>query len=157
MTFAPPASASTVITCHMSAVAHMFSTLVFYLTCGNGSFYPANGVISMLTLDARTSYPWPLCWGNALWGCVAFRLYRETIKPQKPRASGLVYTFLVSFAFYVMAGNICTNLLFLGRTPTALTSKFILPVHFLAFVFVEMCPAVFEVLLCRFWSFQELI
>lgn len=124
----------------------MLDSLMFYLTCGAGSFYPANGLLSLLTLDARTSYPWPLCWGNALWGYVAFRLYRDSIKPKKDRPQGFVYACLITFVFYTMPANIFTNLLILGRTPTALVSKLVVPAHVAACVFVELCPGAFAVL-----------
>ena len=135
---------------NLSAAAHMFSNLVshvmFYLTCGAGAFVPVNGVLSLLTLDARGSYPWPLCWGNALWGYVAFRQHRENIKPERNRPSGFIYACLESFICYTMVANIGTNLLIFARTPSALTSRFIIPVHLMACAFVKLCPGAFEVL-----------
>ena len=119
---------------------------MFYLTCGAGSFFPINGVLSLLTLDARGSYPWPLCWGNSLWAYVAFRQHRDNIKPERNRPSGFIYACLVTFIFYTMVANIFTNLLIFVRTPSALTSRFIIPVHLVACAFVELCPGAFEVL-----------
>ena len=57
----------------------MMDSIVWYLTAGAGTFYPTNGLVALFTLDARSAYPWPLCWGNALWGYVAFRQYRGAL------------------------------------------------------------------------------
>ena len=95
-------------------------------------------MISLLTLDARTSYPWPLAWGNALWGYVAYKMYRSGLPKQEQ--PGLAFGCMLTFAFYTMPANIFTNLLILGRTPSAITSSVVLPFHLLACAFLELVP-----------------
>ena len=119
-------------------------SLVSFFTCGAGTLLPTNGLLSLLTLDARTSYPWPLCWGNALWGYVAWRMYRDSL-PKKDRP-GFVYGCAATFIFFTMPANIFTNLLILGRTPGAFTSWLVLPAHLVACAFVELTPGVFALL-----------
>ena len=46
-------------------------------------------ILALLTTEARTSYPWPLCWGNALWGYVAFLQHRAT-QPRELQAGETV-------------------------------------------------------------------
>ena len=82
---------------------------------------------ALLTTAARTSYPWPLAWGNALWGIVAFRIYRASL-PEATRP-GWTFSWAVTFLFYTMPANLCTNLFLFVRTPSALKSDVILPVH----------------------------
>jgi hypothetical protein len=122
----------------------LLDTLVTFFTCGAGSLVPQNGLLSLLTLDARSSYPWPLCWGNALWGYVAYRMYRDGL-PKKDRP-GFVYGVGATFLFWTMPANIFTNLLILGRTPGAFTSWLVLPAHFVACAFVEWCPGALALL-----------
>jgi len=99
----------------------------------------AYSIWSLLTLDARTSYPWPLCWGNALWGYAAYRKNRAS----QPAAlqPGWLFSLIASFVLYTMPANIFTNLLGFGRTPSALVSTLILPVHIVCCFALEWCPA----------------
>ena len=121
-------------------------SITWLFTCGAGTLLPTNGLLNLFTLDARSSYPWPLCWGNALWGYVAFRMYRESLPKKDRPGPGFVYAVLISFVFYTMPANIFTNLLILGKTPGAITSKLVLPAHFVACAFVEFVPGVFGIL-----------
>ena len=84
-------------------------------------------VAALLTTDARTSYPWPLCWGNALWGYVAFKKDAAKLEPAS-RPSALFGVF-GSFVLYTMPANFCANLFCFVRTPSALTNPTIVPVH----------------------------
>lgn len=130
--------------------ATMLDSLWWLLTAGAGSFYPANGVLSLFTLDARSAYPWPLCWGNALWGYIAFRQYRDSLPVGSRPGPGFAFAVVASFVFYTMPANIFTNLLILGRTPSALTSRLVLPAHLAACCFVEFVPGAFELLSTTF-------
>lgn len=103
-----------------------------------------SALLSLLTTDARTSYPWPLCWGNALWGFVAFKLYRRDLKSaDRP---GMLFSCLITYACWTMPANIFTNLLILSRAPSALTNKVIFPIHVTACVLVEYFPGLFTLL-----------
>ena len=103
-----------------------------------------NGWLSLLTLDARTSYPWPLAWGNAFWGYVAYKMYRRGLpKNEQP---GFTFGVLLTFVFYTMPANIFTNLLVLSRTPSALTNINIIPFHLTACALVQFVPGLFDLL-----------
>mgnify|MGYP003312867464 CR=1 FL=1 len=39
-------------------------------------------LLTLLTTAARTSYPWPLCGGNALWAVIAYKAANN--KKDKP-------------------------------------------------------------------------
>jgi len=94
---------------------------------------------SMLTTEARTSYPWPLLLGNALWGVIAYAKDRETMKPQsRPR---WLYGAALTYLIYTMPANIFTCLLFLGKTPGAFVSATILPVHLACAAALELFPS----------------
>ena len=84
-------------------------------------------LLALLTTNARTSYPWPLCWGNALWGYVAFKQDASKLAPaSQPSAMFGVFG---SFVLYTMPANFCANLFCFVRTPSALTNTTIIPVH----------------------------
>ena len=119
-------------------------TLLYFFTVGAMQFSPKNGLLKLLTLDARTSYPWPLCWGNALWGYVAYKLYREKLaKKDKP---GFIFGCAITFATFTMPANIFTNLLVFSKTPSAFTNKVILPCHVFCCFLIEYVPGVFPLL-----------
>ena len=116
-------------------------SLLNLFTCNAGTFYPKNGLISLLTLDARSSYPYPLAWGNALWAYTAYRMHRSALpKPEQP---GLVFSVIITFVFYTMPANLFTNWLILGRTPGALASTLVIPVHLVACALVEFVPGAY--------------
>lgn len=119
----------------------LFDALFSIATTGANTFMPANGLLNFFTLDARTSYPWPLAWGNALWGYVAYKMYRGALAAKD--RPGFVYGCAITFIFYTMPANIFTNLLIFGRTPSALTSGVVLPIHMMACVLLELCPPLF--------------
>lgn len=96
-------------------------------------------LVALLTTDARTSYPWPLCWGNALWGYVAFK--RDAANRSKDLQPGFLFGLIGSFVLYTMPANLCANLLCFVRTPSALTSTTILPVHLVCCFLIALCPA----------------
>lgn len=126
----------------------LFDSWFSIATCGANTFGATNGIVSLLTLDARTSYPWPLAWGNALWGYVAYKKYRQTLmKQQRP---GFLWGCLVTFVLYTMPANIFTNLLIFGRTPSALTSSVVLPIHIFVCVMVEMFRPLYELFKDKF-------
>ena len=127
-------------------VASMMDSIMWYLTAGAGTFYPTNGLVALFTLDARSAYPWPLCWGNALWGYVAFRQYRDALPAGSRPGPGFAYAVLATFVFYTMPANIFTNLLVLGRAPTALASALVIPAHLAACCFVEFVPGAFALM-----------
>lgn len=120
-------------------------TLFSIATCGAETFLPQNGLLHMLTLDAKHSYPWPLAWGNALWGYVAYKMYRNSGLLMRDRP-GFVYGCLVTFVLFTMPANIFTNLLIFGRTPSALTSGIVVPIHLVACALVELSPTLFALL-----------
>lgn len=122
----------------------LLDTVISIATCGAGTLVPPNGLLNLLTEDAKTGYPWPLAWGNALWGYVAYKLYRNgLLKHERP---GFVYGCLVTFVLFTMPANIFTNLLVFGRTPSALTSTVVVPIHMVACACVELSPALFALL-----------
>tara|TARA_B110001452_G_scaffold93467_1_gene77168 strand:- start:11 stop:754 length:744 start_codon:yes stop_codon:yes gene_type:complete len=95
-------------------------------------------ILALLTSDARTSYPWPLCWGNALWGYVAF-LKHDATQPSELR-QGAVFGLIGSFVLYTMPANLFTNLLVFGRTPTSVISATVIPVHLVCCLAIALCP-----------------
>ena len=84
-------------------------------------------LLALLTTDARTSYPWPLCWGNALWGYVAFKQDASKLAPASQPSA--MFGIFGSFVLYTMPANFCANLFCFVRTPSALTNTTIIPVH----------------------------
>ena len=99
-------------------------SITWLFTCGAGTLLPTNGLLNLFTLDARSSYPWPLCWGNALWGYVAFACAKFASKKDRPGPGCVRGPHLVRLLHD--AANIFTNLLILGKTPGAITSKLVL-------------------------------
>lgn len=97
-----------------------------------------DAALHLLTTAARTSYPWPLCWGNALWAVLQYR--RDVAKRPAVEVPGWQFAILVSFALYCMPGNLVVNPLLLGRTPTCLSSTLIIPVHLVCWALVGLCP-----------------
>jgi len=95
-------------------------------------------LLTLLTTEARTSYPWPLCWGNALWGYVAFLKHRETQLPSM--RAGPLFGVIVSFVLYTMPANLFTNWLIFVRTPGALASSLVLPCHLACCAAIMLCP-----------------
>lgn len=95
-----------------------------------------SSLLALLTTDARTSYPWPLCWGNALWGYVAFKQHAAK---QKNPASALFGVF-GSFVLYTMPANFCANFICFVRTPSALTNATIIPVHLACCFLISWVP-----------------
>merc|ERR1719310_563424 len=96
-------------------------------------------LLALLTTDARTSYPWPLCWGNALWGYVAFK--RDAASRSTESQPGFVFGLIGSFVLYTMPANLFTNFLCFVRTPSALSSTMIIPVHLVCCFLIALCPA----------------
>jgi hypothetical protein len=95
-------------------------------------------LLALLTTDARTSYPWPLCWGNALWGYVAFK--QDAAKLVPASQPGALFGLFGSFVLYTMPANLCANLLCFVRTPSALTSTTIVPVHLVCCCLIAYVP-----------------
>uniref|UniRef100_A0A7S0P746 Uncharacterized protein n=1 Tax=Calcidiscus leptoporus TaxID=127549 RepID=A0A7S0P746_9EUKA len=93
----------------------------------------------MLTTDARTSYPWPLCWGNALWGYMAYR--RDRAQLPTAEQPGWLFSVVASFVLYTMPANLFTNLLCFVRTPSCIISTLVLPAHFVCCALILLCPA----------------
>ena len=129
-------------------MAAMLDKILAIATCGAGTFIPQNGVLNLLTMDARSSYPWPLAWGNALWGYVAYKMYRNGLpKGQRP---GFMFGCLITFILYTMPANIFTSLLIFGKTPGALSSSVVLPIHMAACALIELSPAAFGLLSSKY-------
>ena len=84
-------------------------------------------LLALLTTNARTSYPWPLCWGNALWAYVAFKQDAAKLEPAKQPSA--MFGIFGSFVLYTMPANFCANFVCFVRTPSALTNTTIIPVH----------------------------
>tara|TARA_B100000780_G_scaffold145487_1_gene101650 strand:- start:204 stop:932 length:729 start_codon:yes stop_codon:yes gene_type:complete len=84
-------------------------------------------LLALLTTNARTSYPWPLCWGNALWGYVAFKQDAAKLEPASQPSA--MFGIFGSFVLYTMPANFCANFVCFVRTPSALTNTTIIPVH----------------------------
>ena len=90
-------------------------------------------LLTLLTTAARTSYPWPLCWGNALWAVIAYKAANN--KKDKP---GRIFACLATFIMFTMPANIFTNLLLFGRTPTILMNAVAIPSHLACFAVLEL-------------------
>ena len=124
------------------SAALVIALCVFVLLRHSATFnIPASlsGALGLLTTDARTSYPWPLCWGNALWGYIAYGKGRAHLPPSK--RGGPIFACAASFVLYTMPANLVVNYLIFGRTPSALTSTLVLPVHLACCLLIEWCPA----------------
>ena len=82
-----------------SLVDALLEYLVALLTVGRGTLQPGEGGwLGLLTTAARTSYPWPLAWGNALWACAAYSQYRDSVsKKDRP---GRLWGAIISFVLY---------------------------------------------------------
>ena len=90
-------------------------------------------LLTLLTTAARTSYPWPLCWGNALWAVIAYKAANN--KKDKP---GRIFACFATFIMFTMPANIFTNLLLFGRTPTILMNAVAIPSHLACFAVLEL-------------------
>jgi hypothetical protein len=101
------------------------------------AFVPVSALLAHVTTEARTSYPFLLCWGNAIWAVLACR--RDKAMLPEGERPGYVVNLLISFTFYGMFANFAVNLLCFGRAPTALYDATIIPV-FLAVTLALLIP-----------------
>lgn len=131
----PPAP--TVLDIVLAAAMHL-------LTTGQGTLWPRSSILGLLTTQARDSYPWPLAWANALAGYVCFKRYRAAL-PGTARP-GLCWSVIATFFLYTMPANLFTNYLVFGRTPGALTSSLVLPIHLVCCALVEFVPGAWALL-----------
>eukprot|EP00967_Tisochrysis_lutea_P102749 scaffold154804_cov35-Tisochrysis_lutea.AAC.1 len=87
---------------------------------------PLFALMTHVTTEARTGYPFLLCWGNAIWATLAFRKDRQMhANGQKP---GYALGLIISFSLYGMFANLAVNLLCYGRAPSAFYDETIIPV-----------------------------
>lgn len=121
-----------------SAIDLVVQYVVHLLTTGQGTLRPKDGVLGLLTTEARAGYPWPLAWANAICGYLCWSRYRASLPPsQRP---GYAFSVLATFVLYTMPANLFTNYLCFGRTPGALTSSLVLPIHLVCCALIEFVP-----------------
>ena len=109
----------------------LMQAVIDLFTADAGTLYPTNGVLSLLTTDARSCYPWPLMWGNALWGYVAWKMYRASLpKAQQP---GMVFGCAITFILYTMPANIFTSLLILAKNTQCVVGNSFLVVELVSY------------------------